>query len=102
PGGVFGPHVRGFNFDNAVMQAMPKLSFFAFSTLKYGARAVGGEVDGDGFDEIVATPGPSSAFGANVRAFDYDGAAISAIGKINFFGSSFRYGGHAACGDVDR
>lgn len=85
PGAVFGPHVRGFDFDNASVRAMPRLSFYAFGTLRYGVNAVAGDVDLDGFAEVLAGPGPGETFGAQLRGFDYDGAFVSVMTKINAF-----------------
>ncbi|MFN7973775.1 MAG: putative Ig domain-containing protein [Acidobacteriota bacterium] len=58
-GAVFGPHVRGFNFDNVVLTAIGKVSFFAYGTLKYGANVARGDVDGDAFAEILTDPDPA-------------------------------------------
>ena len=79
PGEVFGPHVRGFDFDNAQVQAIPNVSFFAYGTLKYGANGADGDVDRDGYGEILAGPGPGAVFGSHLRGFDYDGASISSM-----------------------
>ncbi len=102
PGTVFGPHVRGFQYDNAAVAAMSKVSFFAYATLKYGAKVAGGDIDGDGFSEMVTAPGPSLAFSAQVRAFNYDGAVVASITKVNFvaYAGSF-YGANIAAADVD-
>ncbi|MFN7972214.1 MAG: hypothetical protein U0166_07665 [Acidobacteriota bacterium] len=85
PGAVFGPHVRGFDYDGAALQAMGKVSFFAFSTLNYGANATAPRLDADGYAELMAAPGPGAAFGAQIKGFDYDGANVTAIGKLNAF-----------------
>ena len=101
PGAVFGPHVRGWNFDGATLTQIAKINFFAFGTLKFGCISRGGALDGDAFDELLITPGPGAVFGSQVRGFNYDGAAVTAIGSLNFFASSLKYGAHAAAGDVD-
>ncbi|MFN7973451.1 MAG: PKD domain-containing protein [Acidobacteriota bacterium] len=101
PGGVFGPHVRGWNYDGVALGAIAKISFFAYSTLKYGVNVDDGDVDNDGFQEILTGPGPSGAFGATVRGFNYDGSAIAAIGKINFTAAAGGYGANPAGGSVD-
>lgn len=44
PGQVFGPHVRGFNYDGGPLTVLPKVNFFAFSTTKFGVNAAGGQV----------------------------------------------------------
>ncbi|MFN7972878.1 MAG: hypothetical protein U0166_11100 [Acidobacteriota bacterium] len=102
PGPVFGPHIRGWQYDNTALSAMAKISFFAFSTLKYGAQITGGEIDGDSFAEMLACPGPSGAFGSQVRGFNYDNATVAAMAKVNFFPYTTMYGAHAATGDLDK
>ena len=102
PGTVFGPHVRAFDYDGLTLRAIAKVSYFAYGTLKYGARVGGGDVDGDGLAEILTGPGPGAIFPAQVRAFDYDGVALTPITKINFIAfAGARYGVDVAAGDVD-
>ena len=71
PGTSYGPHVRGFRNDGS---ALPGVSFMAYGTMGYGVRVADGDVEADGFDEIVTAPGPGTAFGPHLRAFDVDGA----------------------------
>ena len=102
PGVVFGPHVRGFDFDGAALTTIAKVSFYAYGTLKYGANVAGGRVDGDGFGEIATGPGPGPFFAPQVRGFDYDAVAVSAIAALNFFAfAGAQYGVNIASGDVD-
>ena len=85
PGGIYGPHVRGWNVDGGSAAAIPGVSYFAYGTNKKGVRVACGDVDGDGIDEIVTGPGPSSVFGAHVRGWNYDGGTLAEIPGINFF-----------------
>ncbi|MFN7975198.1 MAG: hypothetical protein U0166_23075 [Acidobacteriota bacterium] len=102
PGAVFGPHVRGFNVDGGSAAPIAKISFFAYGTLKFGVNVSGGDVESDGFDEILTAPGPGVVFGPQVRGFDYDGAAIASISKINFNAfATTQYGANVAGGDAD-
>ncbi|MFN7972126.1 MAG: Ig domain-containing protein [Acidobacteriota bacterium] len=102
PGAVFGPHVRGWNFDNTTVTPIGKISFFAYGTLKFGVNVAGGGVDADGFSEILSGPGPGLVFGPQVRGFNYDGSAIGAIGKINFMAyTTTQYGVNVASDDVE-
>ena len=94
PGAVFGPHVRGWNYDGGTLAAIAKISFFSYGTLKYGVNVAAGDVEGDGYGELLAAPGPSAVFGPQVRAFDYDGTALGAIAKINF--NAWAGGGYGA------
>ncbi|MFN7976426.1 MAG: S8 family serine peptidase [Acidobacteriota bacterium] len=102
PGLVFGPHVRGWNYDGVSLSAMSKVSFFAYLTLKYGVNVEAGDVDGDGYEEIATGPGPGTMFSAQVRGFDYDGNAVSAMSKVNFVAfAAIAYGVNVASGNVD-
>ena len=72
------------------------------TTLKYGVNVSGGELEADGYDEILAGAGPSAVFGAQVRGFNYDNTTTTAMAKINFMawpGSGF--GVNVAAGDTD-
>jgi fibronectin-binding autotransporter adhesin len=103
PGAVFGPHVRGWNVDNAAAQPIQSVSFFAYGTLRYGVNVACGDIDGDGRDEILTGPGPSSRFGAHVRGWRYDGASVSPMPEVNFFAYYFaftRYGVRLAAADI--
>jgi len=104
PGTVFGPHVRGFNFDGVGLTAVSKVNFFAYGTLRYGVEVGGGfDGDADDFDEILTGPGPGPTFGAQVRGFDYDGVLLTAMARINFvaMGAPLGYGANVSGGDMD-
>ncbi|MFN7971068.1 MAG: hypothetical protein U0166_01750 [Acidobacteriota bacterium] len=103
PGAVFGPHVRGWNVDGGSATAIAKISFFAYGTLKFGVNVADGDVDRDGFTEILTGPGPGQIFGPQVRGFNFDGSAVTPISKINFnaFGTP-QFGCNLDGGDVDR
>ncbi|MFN7973533.1 MAG: hypothetical protein U0166_14480 [Acidobacteriota bacterium] len=102
PGAVFGPHVRGFNYDASSVTPISKVSFFAYGTLKFGVRVDGGDLEDDGFEEMVTGPGPGVVFGSQIRGWDFDGNRVTTIAKVNFnAGSSPSYGSIVATGDVD-
>ncbi|MFN7971749.1 MAG: putative Ig domain-containing protein [Acidobacteriota bacterium] len=101
PGAAFGPHVRGWNYDGTLLFPIAKVSFFAYSTLKYGVNVGTGDVDGDAFEEIVTGPGPGSTFGAQVRGWNYDGTGVTALPGLNFNAYVYRYGVQIAGGSVD-
>ncbi|MFN7973918.1 MAG: putative Ig domain-containing protein [Acidobacteriota bacterium] len=102
PGPVFGPHVRGWNFDNNALTPIQKISFFAYGTLKYGVNVTTGSVDADGYAELETGPGPGAIFGPQVRGFNYDGSTVTAIAKINFNAYTvLQYGVNVATGDVE-
>ena len=105
PGAVFGPHVRGWNVDGGPAAAMPDVSYFAYASQHWGVVVTCGDLDGDGIDEIVTAPGPSSLFGAHVRGWDYDGAAVAPLPGCNFLAwpvTTRLYGGRVHAGaDLD-
>ena len=99
PSPTLGPHVRAFRRAGA---AVAKVTFYAYGTLRYGARVGSGDVDGDAFDEILTTPGPVAVFGPHVRAFDFDGAALRPIAGASFFAfGNLAFGAQVAGGDID-
>ena len=103
PGAVFGPHVRAFNYDGGgAVTPLPAVSFFAYGTRKWGANVSGGDIDGDGFHEIITGAGPGEVFSTHVRAFNYDGMAVTPIDSISFFAfGSFKYGVQVGAADLN-
>jgi hypothetical protein len=103
PGAVFGPHVRAWDADNASEAApVPGVSYFAYGTPKWGVNVAAGDIDGDGFDEIVTGPGPGAVYGPHVRAWNYDGSEVSAIQAVSFFAyGTLKFGVNICCGDFD-
>ncbi|MFN7973653.1 MAG: Ig domain-containing protein [Acidobacteriota bacterium] len=102
PGTVFGPHVRGFGYDGSAVAAIGRISFFAYSTLRFGVNVAGGSVDTDPFAEILTAPGPGIVFGAQIRGWNFDASVVTAIGAVNFVPfATPQYGASVAAGDVD-
>ena len=99
PGAVYGPQFRAFRLDG---QTVAKVNGYAYGTLRYGVNVSAGDIDGDGYEEIVTGAGPGAVFGPHVRAFNYDGGALSAVNKVSFFAyGTLRYGVNVATGDAD-
>ncbi|MFN7971927.1 MAG: SBBP repeat-containing protein [Acidobacteriota bacterium] len=102
PGAVFGPHVRGWGYDNTSIMALAKVSFFAYSTLRYGVNASSGNLDSDAFDELVTGAGPGIIFAPQVRGFNYDNSTVTSIAKVNFNAFAvLQFGANVAADDVD-
>jgi len=102
PGAVFGPHVRGWNSDGGPVSPVAGVSYFAYGTPKWGVNVACGDIDGDGFDEIVTGAGPGAIYGPHVRGWNVDGAAAAAIPAVSFlaYGTN-KFGVKVACGDLD-
>jgi len=103
PGAVYGPHVRGWQWDGgSVVSPMPGVSFLAYGTSRWGVNVACGDIDGDGNDEIITGAGPGAVFGPHVRGWNVDGGAASAIPGVSFFAyGTLRWGVNVACGDID-
>ncbi len=103
PGAVFGPHVRGWNYDGSPgVSPVPGVSYFAYGTPKWGVNVSAGDIDGDGFDEIVTGAGPGAIYGPHVRGWNVDGGAAAAMPGCSFFAyGTNRMGVNVTCGDVD-
>ncbi len=103
PGAVFGPHVRGWDYDGTPgVNPIPGVSYFAYGTPKWGVNVACGDIDGDGYDEIVTGAGPGAVYGPHVRGWNVDGGAASAMSGVSFlaYGTN-KYGVNVSCGDVD-
>jgi len=102
PGEVFGPHVRGWNYDALDIDPIGAISYFAYGTPKYGTNVCCGDIDGDGYDEIVTGAGPGTVYGPHVRGWNYDDNAIVPNYDVNFlaYGTN-QFGVNVACGDID-
>jgi len=84
PGVSYGPHVRGWNVDDGSTTAIRAVSFFAYGVSQFGAVVASGELDGDGFAEIITAPGPGEFFSAHIRGWNYDDSSIRPLPGYNF------------------
>ena len=101
PGAVFGPHVRGWNYDGANLQPLSKMSYFAYGTLRYGVNVAAGKIDGDLFAEVLTGPGPSAAFGGQLRGWNFDAVGVSSMPGLNGFAyASGSYGCEVTTSDL--
>ncbi len=103
PGAVFGPHVRGWSYQGETgVASLPGVNYFAYGTPKWGVNVTAGDIDGDGFDEIVTGAGPGAVYGPHVRGWDVDGGSAAPIPTVSFFAyGTHKYGVKVTAGDVD-
>jgi subtilisin family serine protease len=87
-----GPHVRVFNGSGAL-----KEEFFAYSPyFRGGVYVAGGDVDGDGKEEIIT--GAGAGGGPHVRVFNGSGNVVS---QFFAYDRNFRGGVRVAVGNID-
>lgn len=72
-------------------------SWRAFDS-EYGANIASGDIDGDGFDEIVAGTGPDTNGKAMLQVFERNGSPLSGAQAVPF---NMNYGVTIAVGDID-
>ena len=103
PGAIYGPHVRGWNYDGTALEPMPGVNYFAYGTLKFGVKVACGDIDGDGYDEIVTGPGPGRWFAPHVRGWNWDGSGtVEPVEEVNFLAYAHGWrGANVACADLD-
>ena len=74
PGAVFGPHVRGWNYDGSSLSPITGISFFAFDLFsQFGVNVGTMDTDGDGRDEILTGAGQGETYGPEIRIFGFEG-----------------------------
>ena len=109
PGHNFGTHVRGWNWDGSgTVTQIPGVSYFAYETNKCGVNVAAGDIDGDGFDEIITGQGPRVDLLTHLRGWNFDGTGtvqlIEEIDSIVFSSGGFlstQWGLNVGCGDLD-
>jgi hypothetical protein len=80
PGPRHCARVRGFTLRNGVIEPLDGIDFLAYDGTPRGVNVACGDVDGDGYDEIVTGPGPALNTGSEVRTFDVDGRTTVTAG----------------------
>jgi len=73
----------------------------AVGTTQYGAFVASGDVERDGFDEILAGPGPGPASAAWLRGYDYDGVKVTAAPGFAATPFTSMFGLVPGAGDLD-
>lgn len=101
PGAGGGPHVKVFSgTDNAVLKsflAFPRPTGMTDAVYYSGITVAGGDMNGDGFAELVAGSGP----GRYSQALAYDGKTDVLVVDLQPIFGGFFGGVYVACGDVN-
>jgi hypothetical protein len=106
PGPAYGAVVSLFNYSAeqgwARIPGVPV--FFAYGpSVSGGARPAFGDLDGDGFDELLTAPGALAANGAHIRGWRVMPGGAVPLPQVNFlaYQPDIGYGAQLACGDMD-
>jgi len=87
PGPVNGPVVR-----------TSAAQWLAYGTLGHGLNIASGDLDGDGFDELITGPGSTPGSGPHVRGWNVDGTPLPGISFLAY--GTVRWGVTVTCGDL--
>jgi len=105
PGAALGSHVRGWNADGRSVRPLARCHFSAYSLSGYGVNVACGDIDGDGRDEIITTPGPGAGHPARVRAWSWSHRhgikAMDGVDFLAFSAAEAAGGARATCADLD-
>jgi hypothetical protein len=90
------PLVRIFPPEN---DAAHEAEFSAYGADGFGVGVSCGDVDGDGFDELLTGAGPGEIYGPHVRGFTVDGTPLPGLSFLAY--GTNKWGVNVAAGDID-
>jgi hypothetical protein len=101
PGPALRARIRVFTKMGDSIKPVSGLDFMAYDAVTRGVNVACGDVDGDGYDEIITGPGPALNCCSDVRIFDVDGnTAVTAGPTFRAFPMP-HFGVNVAAADVD-
>ncbi len=99
-----GAHIRGWRVEDGGARPLPQVNFLAYAPgVGYGAVVACGDLDGDGRDEMVTTPGPGPAYGPHIRVWKMNDApgGVELVAELLADLPGQGQGARIACGDLD-
>jgi hypothetical protein len=102
PSGLFGAHIRGWNYDGGSLTDMPEINFFAWqpSQALHGAWVfAGADVDNNGRDDLLVGAGPDPGVEGLIKAYRYDGGYLSSWFSFTAYPSDLKGGASVAAGN---
>jgi len=103
PGPTYGSVVRGWDYEEGNPPEIMPINevFFFASSWKMGVNVAAGDVDADGFAEMITGPGPGMSLPAQVQCWNYDNQQVDPLGDpITAYAGQF-YGAQVSGGDID-
>lgn len=100
PGPANPPEVRTWDPDDT---GAPLAQWPAYGVDQFGVNVAAGDLDGDGFDEILTVPGPDLAAAARILAWNADNGSVSPVPGLDFVAhdQALTHGGSIAAGLVE-
>ena len=96
PGPALSAQVKGFNFDDVAVSALPGYDVTPFASV-YGARLNLGDLTGDGSWDLLAGAGRDPSASSTVLGYSYDGASLTQL-PGSFLPFTGTYGVNVAAG----
>ncbi len=102
PGSMFAPQVRGWNYDDVAIAAMPSINGNVFPSPEYGCHVGLGDVNGDGSADGLFGPGPGPSLGQRLRGFELGGGPMSPLAGLDrLVFPGLAYGLKVSAGDIE-
>ena len=100
PSGAFSSQLRGFDVDGGSVATKPAINSLVFPGARYGLTVTSGDLDGDGYGEIVAGAGPDPAFGSRIRSFDFATGRLAELPALSLDAFGLSYGARVSAGNL--
>jgi len=78
PAQAFAAQLRGFDVTSTT-RPIDRINAVVFAGARYGLEPAAGDVESDGYDELLCGAGPDPLSGSQLAAFDYDDVVLSPV-----------------------